>query len=246
MKHKRSSIAFCLLLCGCDGGAATGMSTRFQEPVHLDTRALTIAEPSGLSVGSSSAVLWAVGNRPERIYRLTVTGEVLETLGYEGDDLEGIAFDPSDSTLWIVEERLREVVHLERDGRVLERRAFELPGPPNSGLEGITLDGSGNLFLLNEKNPALLIALSGDLSIRDRYELDFARDYSGLAYDHGQNALWILSHEEKMGFLWSESEGLLGTFQVPFNKIEGIAVDESLRRLYVVSETDQALHIYTF
>ena len=69
---------------------------------------------------------------------------------------------------------------------------LELEGKRNSGLEGIALDGEGNLFLLNEKKPGLLIALADDLSIRSRYELDFARDYSGLTYDHNHDAFWII------------------------------------------------------
>ena len=211
---------------------------------HIDTHSLEISQPSGLSVGASGTVLWVVGNRPDHIYRLDAGGKIVDSLAYEGKDMEGIVFDGSDSTLWIVEEREREVIHVDLDGNVLQRVKLELEGKRNSGLEGIALDGEGNLFLLNEKKPGLLIALADDLSIRSRYELDFARDYSGLTYDYNHDAFWILSHEDRCLHLWSEERGLLGEYELPFDKIEGVAVDEYGDRLFVVSETEQTLHVY--
>ena len=210
----------------------------------VDTRPLEVPEPSGLTFGSSGKVLWSVSNRPERVYRLAVDGEMIDSLSFVGEDIEGIVFDRSDSTLWIVEERSREVVHVDGDGRVLQRLGIELVGKTNSGLEGITMDSEGNLFVLNEKKPGLLIALAADLSIRAQYELDFAKDYSGLAYDRNRDAFWVSSHEDRCLHLWSVEKGLLAAYSVPFDKIEGVAVDESGEHIYLVSEKEQTLYVY--
>ena len=76
-----------ILLLGCGSSTPTEQKTTFPQLELLSSHRLEMAEPSGLTLGAGGAVLWAVGNSPERIYRLTIDGQVLDTLVYVGDDL---------------------------------------------------------------------------------------------------------------------------------------------------------------
>ena len=240
-------LRFCLLsllLLGCGNSTSTREGASFPQLELLDSHRLEMAEPSGLTLGAGADVLWVVGNRPERIYKLTVDGRILDSLIYVGNDLEGIAFDSRDSTLWIVEEERREVVQLDRAGNILRQHRLELSGMPNNGLEGIGLDDQNNLYVLNEKNPGLFVSLDDDLTISNQHQLDFAPDYSGLTYDRGRDSFWITSHEDSTIYLWSPSIGVTGSLKTSYAKMEGVAIDENSKRLYVVSEIDNTLHIY--
>lgn len=99
-------------------------------------------------------------------------------------------------------------------------------------------------MLLNEKNPGLFIELAADLSIKAEHQLDFAQDYSGLAHDSLQDRFWILSHEDSMLYLWDRDEGGVSFYKVPYAKVEGVAINQSSSRLYIVSETGRTLYAY--
>ncbi len=232
----------CGLLCACNS-SSTSPKERAPQLTLLSSQAVDINEPSGLTGNAAGTVLWVVGNNPESVYRLE-GGQVVDTLAYEGDDLEGIVFDPSDSTLWVVEEKRREVVRLNLKGNVLQRRKVALDGDSNNGLEGICIDGAGNLYVLKEKKPGLLIALDADFSTKREYELDFAKDYSGLVYDPQRQRFWVLSHEDGELYLWDNRLGLISSHSLPAAKAEGVTLDGAAERLYVISETDQTLYSY--
>jgi len=237
------SLFICCLLFACATSTATNPKERKAQLTLLSSRQVDISEPSGLAI-DPSGTLWAVGNNPEFVYRLRDEGRVVDTLAYVGDDLEGIVFDPSDSTLWIVEEKRREVVHLNLDGNVLQRRKIELDGKSNNGLEGICIDSVGDLYILNEQKPGLFIELNTNFSIKEEHRLDFAADYSGLAYDPLRESFWVLSHQNSELFLWNGSEGVLSSHSIPATKAEGVTINSASTRLYIIDETDQMLYIY--
>ena len=155
------------------------------------------------------------------------------------------ASDPSDGTLWVVEEERREIVHLNASGRVLGRRQLDLQGKANSGLEGICLDSTGTVYVLNEKDPGLFVALNADLSIANLRQLDFAEDLSGLDCDGGSGCFWILSDQSRMLYLWSPETGVVSAYPLPFDKAEGVAVDASAGQIYIVSESESRLYVYS-
>ncbi|MEE3258741.1 MAG: SdiA-regulated domain-containing protein [Candidatus Latescibacterota bacterium] len=234
----------CLLLLACASDKSADPEGNIPRLEFIAEYAMNMSEPSGLALGAGGEVLWAVGNAPERVYKLTTDGQVLDALSYVGQDLEGIAYDPTDSTLWIAEEERREIVQLDQSGTVLKRHALELDGGFNNGLEGFSLDDEGSFYLLNEKNPGLFIALNPDLSVRTQRQLDFATDYSGLAYDRLLDGFWVLSHEDQALYFWTEAGGVSESYETPVPKVEGVAVDANSGRLYIVSEADNTLHVY--
>lgn len=231
----------CCLLIACGDNDPNGSGGTEGQLSLLASRAVDIGELSGLALDVSGASLWTAGAR--RIYRLSLTGQAQE-LDFKGDDLEGIAVDPTDGTLWVVEEGRREVVHLSRDGEVLGRRQLDLEGKDNSGLEGICLDSSGTVHVLNEKDPGLFITLAADLSILSQRELDFAEDFSGLDCGGGFGRFWVLSDQSRMLYLWSPEEGVISAYPLPFDKAEGVAVDAAAGIAYIVSESEERLYMY--
>ena len=237
-------LCFCCLLLGCESHAPSRSGPDEGRLTLRSRYALDIRELSGLALDAAGASLWTVGNHPQRIYRLSLEGRVQDRLDFKGEDLEGIACDPADGTLWVVEEERREVVHLDANGKVLGRRQLDLKGEPNSGLEGICLDSSGTVYVLNEKDPGLFIALNVDLSIHNQRQLDFANDFSGLDCHSGQDSFWVLSDQSRALYLWSPEEGVKGAYSLPFDKAEGVAVDEAAGLVYIASESEDRLYVY--
>lgn len=234
----------CFLMLTCNKSNSTDSPKDKNQLSIISTHLLALSEPSGLAINATGTVLWTVTNDPERIYKLDIKGNPIDTLNYRGDDLEGIAYDPSDTTLWVVEEKRREIVHLDINGNILLRQKINLGGPLNSGPEGICLDAAGNIYVLNEKEPGLFLELNTDLSIKKMYPLSFADDYSGLAYNREKNCFWIISDQDESLYLWSREKGVLEEYSLPFSKAEGIAFNEAEKRLYIVSESLKKLYVF--
>ncbi|MBD3170297.1 MAG: hypothetical protein GF307_12500, partial [candidate division Zixibacteria bacterium] len=160
---------------------------------------LAVPEPSGLALDIEDGYLWTVSDETNRVYRLTTTGQITDSLSYRGADLEGVTVSTRDSTIWIVEERSREIVHLDRSGNELGRISLDTESNGNNGLEGISFDpGTGRFFIVNEKEPRLLIELDEQLSVIGQYALNFSADVSGLCYDVSNNCLWIVSDQSRL------------------------------------------------
>ena len=53
------------------------------------------------------------------------------------------------------------------------------------------------IFILNEKNPGKLIRLRSDFTVLAEYDLNFAKDFSGLFYKSDSKELWIVSDQSK-------------------------------------------------
>jgi len=209
---------------------------------------LEISEPSGLTYDPNTQTLWTV-NDPDnnQVYNISLTGELIQTLDFVGEDLEGIAYDNSTNSLWIVEEGLMEIVNLSLEGEELLR--IELPNHQNSsnaGLEGICIDNFGNLNLLKEKDPGLFIQLNQDYSIASEIELTFADDYSGIFFDETRNGFWIVSDESQTLYLWDSENGVREQFFLDIPKAEGIVYVAETGHVYIVSDSEQKLYKFHF
>ena len=235
-------LALLLLLSSCAGAA-----NRPHPAVTLTELAsysLDINEPSGLALDADRASLWVVGNNPSRVSRISLDGRTLATLTYHGSDLEGICLDASDSSLWVAEERQRAVVHLSRSGRELSRTMLPIGGVANHGLEGIALSRSGAMWVLQEKTPGRLLALTSTRALGTAYPLAFARDYSDLCWDPSGAWFWVLSDEDRSLFRCSATGEALADYGVSAAKPEGLAVDPESGRVYIASDSKNRLYIY--
>jgi uncharacterized protein YjiK len=141
-------------------------------------------------------------------------------------------------------------------------------GGANKGLEGITFDqDTGTFFLLKEGEPGLIIEISTDLgSILGAHVLDATNgfvddevdddeiDFSGIQYDAVRSRLWIVSDKAKRLFLydWDQNRVIQsaalgyekdGEFR-EIEKAEGVAIEPSSHRLYVVSDEEARLYVF--
>jgi len=206
---------------------------------------IDVAEPSGLTVSPDGTSLWTVSDRKKRVYQLDLQGNVRKKLPKTHFDLEGITTAENVNELWIIGERKRMLIQIDTLGNEIRRIKIDLPGSKNQGLEGIAWNNKAKVFyLLNEKNPGVLIKLDRDFSIEKKYAIDAAADYSGLFYDAALDKFWITSDESRLLMLWSERFGVERAFSFDINKAEGVAVDARRKRIYIVSDAESTLFVF--
>ena len=139
----------------------------------------------------------------------------------------------------------------------------------NKGLEGITLHTrSGTVLTIKEGDPGLLIEISENLThiqnvIPFRQENGFihpdldqhAIDYSDLCYDKKRDLLWIVSDKGRCIFLYNHgSNKVMQKLDLIYQKdgknktipkAEGIAIDPSGGKLFIVSDSKARLYTFT-
>jgi len=242
-----------------------------------------VAEPSGLALASDCDGLWTISDDKNEIFKLDLEGKANddESFMVPVEGLEGITLDHSGDFLLVVEEDSNEILKFElANGAIVDRRrldqttgfdqvagAFAQDGG-NKGLEGIAWNGeSGTFFVLKEGEPGLLLEISADLgTIRNHRMLDGQNgfrdpdldsdeiDFSGIFYDPGRGAFWIVSDQAKRLFLydWMGNTvvqsaplgyGKDGDYR-EIKKAEGVAVDPKSKRLYVVSDDEARLYVF--
>ena len=208
---------------------------------------LDIEEPSGLTYDPNTGTLWTV-NDPDnnKVYNISLTGELLQTLSYVGDDLEGIAYDNSTNSLWLAEEETSEIVNISLQGEELQRIELIISDYyGGTGLEGLCIGDSGEFYLLKERNPGLFIELSQDFSTLTEIDLSFADDYSGICYDSAREGFWIVSDESEKLYLWDSINGVREQFSLNFSKAEGIVFLPESQTFYIVSDSEEKLYKFS-
>lgn len=236
-------LSLLIFLVGCDLREPTAGEQAAPQLKLQGSYPLEVPEPSGLALHPDGQSLWTVSDQTNRVYRINLSGGILEALDYRGTDLEGVTYDSSCKCLWVAEERSRELVKLDLSGNELERHRI-LEGMDNSGLEGLCLTTDHCLAVVKEKNPGLFLVLNPDFSVKRQIALDFARDYSGLWPDTVAQRYWIVSDEEKTLYLWEENNGVVERYFLGINKAEGIAIDWRKNRIYVVSDSESKLYVF--
>ncbi|RLD12550.1 hypothetical protein DRI50_09025 [candidate division KSB1 bacterium] len=209
----------------------------------INSFALDVKEPSGLALNPDGKSLWTVSDNTNQVYQLSLTGQILQTLSYQGRDLEGIAIDTVTQTFWLAEEHSRELVELDSAGLELQRHRI-LEGNDNSGLEGICIDTNHHFFTLKEKKPGLFLSLNPDFCIKNKLELTFANDYSGLCADTLLNRFWILSDQDESLYYWDLNDGVIKKYKLGITGPEGIAIDFKNEIFYVVSDPESRLYVF--
>jgi len=210
----------------------------------LKTIELSVPEPSGLYYDQLNNSLWTVSDENSTIYNIDLTGKVLKQFAVNGLDLEGIT-KLNDSTLVTILERDRIVVYLDTNGIELKRIKIDITGDPNKGLEGITINPvNSHIFILNEKEPGMLLELNAKGKIIAKAKLDFTTDYSGLDFMESDNELWMISDEGEAILRLSEDGTLIKKYKVNIEQIEGLAIDEANSLIYRVSDPLEKLFVY--
>ena len=205
---------------------------------------IPVIEPSGLTLTSEQNGFWTVSDEDSSLYKLDSYGMIIKKIKVNGFDLEGITVIDG-ATLAIVLERTREVVILDTAGTELKRVKINLDGELNLGLEGITYnENTKHFYIVNEKDPPLIIELDGDLNEVRRDTIKFAADVSGIFYDENDNMLWILSDEDQMVVKTDLELNIITKFKLSVIQPEGITVNSTGDRMYIISDREEKLSVY--
>ena len=205
---------------------------------------IPVMEPSGLTLTSEQNGFWTVSDEDSSLYKLDSYGMIIKRIKVNGFDLEGVTVIDG-ATLAIVLERTREVVILDTAGTELKRVKINLDGELNLGLEGISYNESiKHFYIVNEKDPPLIIELDGDLNEVRRDTIKFAADVSGIFYDENDNILWILSDEDQMVVKTDMELNIITKFKISIVQPEGITVNSKGDRMYIISDIEEKLSVY--
>jgi uncharacterized protein YjiK len=213
----------------------------------IDEIEIQITEPSGLSIGKQNQSLWVVSDAPDsEVFEINLQGNILRKLNFIGEDLEGVVYDSLKNVVWVVEEKKREIVEVALDGSELSRHSVSINGSANNGLEGISINASGQLWIANEKEPGLLLALNSDFSINAQIFLNFSNDYSGLSFGYQNDRIWIVSDESKLLVEYDKQSGVIKKYNLPFIKAEGVAVDTPNSIVFIIRESNSKLYTFKY
>ncbi|MCB0806461.1 MAG: SdiA-regulated domain-containing protein [Bacteroidales bacterium] len=216
------------------------------KPIAVYT--LGIPETSGLCWFGNRGSLLTVSDSLGKVFEISKEGIIMDTLAYTGGNPEGIAYNDKTNTILVLEENKKEIVEIDTLGN--EIRTIELNIPvqiAKHGPEGLAIDtATQTLFVLREKYPGTIYRYTYEGHVTDSVYIDFASDFSGMYYDQEGSFFWIVSDESKMVARCNPSGFVLESWSLDFNKGEGIAIDNKERRIYIVTDSDNQLYIYSY
>ena len=238
-------LGFCGLLLGSACTKRSDDNLQLLSPI--ETYRLSVKEPSDLCFDPVSGILYTVSDNTCKVYKLSTKGKVFAELNYTGNDLEGVTLD-EDQHVYVAEERLRNIVKLDMQGNEIERKKITVEtNVENEGLEGISYNSlNRHFYIINERNPAVLIETDEYFNILNNYQLSFADDYSGICVDNKNQQLWIVSDMSATVNKCNLQGQLIESYRIPVANAEGIALDVDNNKLYVVSDSEAVLYIFNY
>jgi uncharacterized protein YjiK len=218
-------------------------------PLHLVSQyPVDIPGISDLSLYKNENEFLTVNDTLSKVYVISINGDMIKTLNYNGEDLEGVTYNPFDSAIFVVEEKKKEVVKLDINGNEFFRFPIEVNNIfKKHGPEGISFNPvNEHLYVVNEKYPSLLIEMTLSGEVVDSSELTFARDYSAVYYDPLDGSLWILSEESQILAKCDLSGKPVKQYITGITKGEGLVVDSGNSRIYITSEQTKSLYVFSY
>lgn len=210
-----------------------------------------VAEPSGLAFDKVNNQLFTVSD-DDNIYRLSVTGNLLQTYNYNGD-LEGVSMYNTPNTILVAIEDTHQIFEynfVTSSVVATHMMNYSNMGSGNNGIEGVTYNPTTEeIYFLNEKNPGALIVANNNFNVTNEYPLSFAGDYSASYYVEETGVLWLGSDNSSTIYKCNTNGTVIETIPVTLNgndleKLEGIAIDHVNQILYAVTDSGQELLVY--
>jgi len=132
---------------------------------------------------------------------------------------------------------------LDTSGKEIKRKKFDLKGKLNEGLEGICLNiNTKDFYLLNEKQPGLLIKTDSSFKELFRKDLKLAKDYSDIFFSNLDYTLWILSDESKKIIQTDLNGNKIKEYRIKVEQPEGLVVDYKNKKIFIVSDKKEELY----
>jgi hypothetical protein len=166
----------------------------------------------------------------------------VEHLTFTGTDIEGITLNSYNSNFYIVEYKDKEVITVTQGGLGINNQPLNIPA--DTGPTGICIDDRGIYFVITGKNPGVIIELSENLLELNRYNIDFALDYTDICYDKYSEVFYIVSSKSKMLYVWSKDDGLLDSYEIDKTGFEGITINPATGELFLVNDSLNAMYQY--
>jgi len=238
-------ILACLLLAGCSRkepvlpDSPDDLETL--RPATVIDLSSTIPEPSGIVYCQKNNSLLIVSDSRFDIYETDLNGRVLRTIPTTSTDMEGITLSAGGDSIFVVEERNQLVSCYAWNGARLFSFPVKVATLDNNALEGVALGPQRHLFVINEKNPRLLLEFAGTAELW-RKEITAVNDLSDICYDATEDVLWLVSDESRKVVKLSTAGEVLAEWLVPFDKGEGITFVGNT--MYIVNDADA--HMYLF
>ena len=209
-----------------------------------------VSEPSGLTYDKINNQLFTVSDTGD-IYRLSITGNLLDTYNLSGD-LEGISTYNTPNTLLVAIEDTYQIIEYNyvTGNSTSHTMEYENQEDPGSGIEGVTYNSNtGEIYFLNEKEPGALIVANSNFNVTDEYELTYAGDYSASYYVEETNELWLGSDNSSTIYKCNTDGSVIESFEMnidgdELDKLEGIAIDYDNQLLYIVTDGGGELLVY--
>jgi uncharacterized protein YjiK len=216
-----------------------------QNPVA--TYDLNLPEPSDLCFGLTTDTLYTVSDNSAQVYEINTKGELLSVLPYVGNDLEGICC-VNNKFLYVAEEGLRKITKLDLQGNVIDQKTIPVEqNDEDNGLEGIAYASfNSHFYILNEKDPGLLMETDTNFNVLNNYPLSFADDYSGICVDNGNKNLWILSDESQTVNKCTMKGEIIESIEIKAKNPEGIAFNPDTKKIYIVSDDKAQLYVFDY
>ncbi|MGE0397964.1 MAG: SdiA-regulated domain-containing protein [Kofleriaceae bacterium] len=239
-----------LLLAGCttrepidiapsqDDSKADGLAKHLK---LQDDHRLHVDEPSDLAFADGR--LYTVSDRHSNIYEIDDDGDVKDTIGVRGTDLEALAIDDK-GRFFIGDESSGKIWRLHDNGDRDEEIELDDVDDGNSGIEGLAFDDDGHLFVAKEKDPARIYELDEDGEVVDVKRIDFADDLSALAFNPDDGHLYALSDEEHSLYRLDKDLRRKTTWRLPIAHPEGIAFDDDGSTVYIASDSEERLYVF--
>ena len=207
---------------------------------------LEIPETSGLTY--ANGFLYTVSDAKNAVYKISLDGVLLEKYKADVKDLEGIAFNEDTGLFYLVSEAKRKLFEFDVVKGILgsEKVKGAQNGGANKGLEGVTYNTKDQrLYLVNEAKPKKLLRLSSkNKKIKEAFDLEFGKDISGICYDKKRDVFWVLSDESQIVYKTTDKGVLLKEYLIPVVKAEGVAINLTLDRLYIVNDGASELFVF--
>ncbi|MBW6417805.1 SdiA-regulated domain-containing protein [Celeribacter sp. PS-C1] len=241
-------------------------------------------EPSGLVFDPETEEFLVISDNTDRFYSLSASGERVKDIGVIDhlEDPEGVTLDVQRGRLLVLSEDQAAIYVIPRDTpenvekyalkKVIENASDEVRDLLEGRFspEGITIDATtGAVLLVNERSPRVLVELSPDLtdilsveplSAENGFVVERVKehhlDVSGLDYDAGRNALWIVSDTGESAFFWRRGQGPAQRFELLWKddggalrrieNAEGIALNPAGDRLFIINDNDKKSRLFVY
>jgi len=185
--------------------------------------------------------LFVVSDTLSKIFEIDFSGNLLQQITINADDIEGITLSKNSDTIYVVEESDNLVSSFLTNGSKITSFRIVVSTNSSNGLEGISIDNDYNLYLVNEKLPRYLLTIRNNVEV-DRSEINIVDDLSDVCYDSSLDCLWIISDESKKIIKLSKSGSIISEWLLPFSKGEGITFAQD--KMYIVRDSDSKLYVF--